>query len=71
MHQDTASLVFLWWMLFCSHLNHHLFFLSKRALYGKNGGQWGVRDSNVGNTRLSELLFCRDVHGVSRIMLIK
>jgi len=43
----------------------------KRALYGKNGGQWGVRDSNVGNTRLSVLLFCRDVHGVSRTTLIK
>ena len=44
-----------------------------RGLYmGRMGGGSGeVRDSKVGNTRLSELLFCRDVHGVSRIMFNK
>lgn len=71
MHQDTASLVFLLWMLFCSHLNNHLCFLSKKALSRKNGEQLGARDSSVENTRSLELLFCRDVHGVSRMMLIK
>lgn len=40
-HQDMASLVFLGWMLFCSHLNNHLFFLSSRALYGRTGAREG------------------------------
>lgn len=43
-HQDTASLVFLGWMLFSSHLNNHLFFLSNRAFYGRMGASegWGT-----------------------------
>lgn len=41
MHLDATSLVFLLWMLFCSHLNNHLCFLSKRALYGGMGAVRG------------------------------
>lgn len=39
--KDMASLVFFGWMLFCSHLNNHLFFLSKRAYMGKSGPMRG------------------------------
>lgn len=41
-----------------------------RGLIWENRGQWGARESSIGNTRLSELLFCKGVHGGSRIRLI-